>query len=160
MTKPLGTATKISTAALLLTITPSYASSVANDGLRGTATVVRFQIVPGSTCSPHVGNATESGESLPLYPDDDGVAEVYVSMDEGTGNIDPEYLLDCVGDHGVRSPQSGHVRAAIAASALHASVAHVRSEKGVIAIRPALSGDPMKFSQSELRAQGYPLGAW
>jgi hypothetical protein len=106
---------------------------------------------PGATCSLHPEGSTDPGETIPVLADEDGIARFYAvraSAEEVTRRLS----LDCHDEEG----RVGNYPVDLDSDftfQMHEPMVTPSSDS----LRPALIGDPLQYSQSELLEGGYGL---
>ncbi len=103
---------------------------------------------PGATCAIHSSTTTDSTKSLTVVADDVGVA-LFAAIKAAPGEPDSQLTLDCHDDTG---------RAESYTADLTAASTFQRTPPGAptpVMTRPALEGDPTKYTQEYLLSHSY-----
>jgi hypothetical protein len=106
---------------------------------------------PGASCSLHPEGSANPAESIPVFADDDGVARFYAvraSAEDATRRLS----LDCHDDDGRTGTYPVDLESDFTFQPRQPLVAPSSAS-----LRPALVGDPLLYSQSELLEAGYGL---
>jgi hypothetical protein len=107
---------------------------------------------PGAQCTVQPVGNTDPEQVLPVFADDLGVVQ-FGAMPAAPGDTVTALSLDCHDDAGRTHTYPIDLTAAKTFNALPSNAVAVDPRS----IRPALTGDPMSYSQQDLLNRGYGL---
>jgi len=113
-------------------------------------TPASVRALPGLKCSIYPAGG-EPSKGLTVFTDDDGYARFHAVRAAG-GDAVQRLTLDCTDSDGTLSTYSADLTSAVT---FEPHPLNLANERGID--RPALSGDPLSYTQSELIDAGYGL---
>lgn len=132
------------------------AERVRYTAMPGNATAIHIRTMANAECALHPEDANDGGQSMKLFGDDDGVVRFQVRPASASDQT-ARFVVECEADGKVMAHPIELRAASEPSPAFPAPAAWQPNpvrQTGVL--RPALEGDPMLLSDSELRQRGYP----
>jgi hypothetical protein len=109
------------------------------------------EVPAGATCLLHPAGNADPRQSIPVYSDEDGVARFHAVRPTGPNSVE-QLELDCTQSDGSSKTYSVDLR-------LESTFAPrpFDPSRTDLKVRPALSGDPLSYTQEQLIQAGYGL---